>query len=353
MTAGSIFLVAPFVAAASAFDTASMQPTVMEILDGTRRRDRSTLIPAAAVVLWSYFAYVLVWIAIVCGIISAGGITPADLWTPGEVGAALLGAAAVGSLIGTLVSGVGAPVFAAAAVLVAATISRGWGGNLFEVPSTYGTMIGIERTPSRALLLILAHLGLALSAFIVARALRSQSRVAVVASILIGAMSLSPQALWNYDADEYRPVSVAMMCLGRDPAVCGPPRSQAVLRLYQRDLRDAQLRLSGTGLSFPGTFVVARGQRVGELDASQSLLSVTPEDFADGRLPSQVLASILARPRVCAALFEADQAGPYLNLIDGVQVWLTQELAGGTADAAPARIRAAYDKLASCPLRRS
>src|SRR5690349_5545946 len=101
LTAASLIIVSPCVAAAAAFDTSRrFRPTLALLSRGSTRRSWQIALPAMAVVAWAVLAYLLVWIIAAVLVMRHAGVGVTDWWVFPEIVAPLVGAGLVGLLAG-------------------------------------------------------------------------------------------------------------------------------------------------------------------------------------------------------------------------------------------------------------
>lgn len=344
----------PVLAAMAAYDaTTRVQPTLAMVGRSGSRGWGVTLLPPGAAFVWAAVAMAAAWAVVVAVVVVSRGIAPADWWVVLETLFAFAAALAVGSWIGNHAGGVLAPALAAV-VVIAATLLKFLGVTAFQVVSSSGPMVGIERTPSRALVtigvnasIVVLFLGLELSGN---RGRRRPPVVALVALALPLVITLGLSV--DREAEEYRPTQEASVCVGSDPVVCGPARAQRLLTVAQRDLADATVALGRSGLPLPDAFMVARGESVRELGPDRAELPVQLASLGRGHLSRSVVLDALSQPHVCAALFEAPTAEEYLNLAAGVRAWMDQQLSlpAGASGPAPGAVLDAYHRLDSCTI---
>ena len=354
-SAAVVLIFAPFVAAVVAYDVSRrFNPTLAEVARGSSRGSFATFLPMTAVFLWALAATAVSWAVIGIAVAKAGGVGASDPWIYLETMSAYAAAAAVGTLVGNHVKGVTAVAVAAGIVLAAATVLGGRGIKAFQVVSSSGTMIGLERTPSRAALAIAVNLSIALLCIVAARltsGVRPPSRLGLGALAIPLVASLVMYMTLPIRDSEYRATREAQACVGSSPVMCGPARAADLLRGAQRDLAAARLKLQNSQLALPDRFVIARGDAARALGSSATPLDYDPSSLVDGHLGRDVVVQALATPRLCEALFHGATAPEYLDLISEVSVWLTKALEPrqGPSEAAPAAVRVAYAKLLTCP----
>lgn len=353
-TSAAVFIFAPLVAAVAAYDVSRrVHPTLAHVARGSVRGAAALLLPVAAAVVWAVAASAVSWTVIWTAVSLSAGIGPRDPWVYAETAAAYLAAAAVGALVGHRAKGVAGAAFAAGLVLIVGTVLAGWGVKAFQVASSSGTMIGIERTPVRAGLAIALNLSIALlclAALRLTTGVSRPSRVALAAVALPLAAVLVMHVALPIRDSEYRPTREAQACVGDAPVVCGPEGAARLLQKAQRDLAQARLALRESQLPLPERFAIARGDAVRSLGPSVAELSYDPSALVDGHLRREALVQALAAPRVCDALFHESTAPEYLDYLSEVGGWLDGQLQATAAglEPAPASVQAAYAKLSTC-----
>jgi len=177
LTAASLIVVCPCVAAAAAFETSRrLRPTLALLARASTRRSWQISVPAMAVAAWSVLAYVAVWVVAAVLVAAHHGVGVTDWWIFPEIIAPLIGAGMVGMVIGMAVAGRSAAPVAAVAVVAALIVASPWGRGPFEAVTTYGTLTGLQRPPGRALAAIIAALLVALGAFVAAREIHRPGR---------------------------------------------------------------------------------------------------------------------------------------------------------------------------------
>ncbi len=293
------------------------------------------------------------WVGVVATAVGSGGIAPTDWWIMPETLLAYAAALAVGQWIGSSVRGALAPVLAAVLVIVA-TLPTGVGVRALQVATTSGTMVGLDRTPSRALVSIGVNASMLLlfTGLTLARNRgRARPRSAVLAALavpLVVTLGLSVRS----PAQEFRPSQAATVCVGSSPTVCGPARAQRLLTIAQRDLAQATSALAASGLRLPSEYAVARGDAGQALGLGVTQLPIELSSLTGNHLPRAALLDALAQPRLCAALYTAQSAEEYIELADMVSSWIGQQFAlpGGPTGPAPADVQDANHRLNECPL---
>jgi hypothetical protein len=354
-SAGLVLIFCPLLAAVVAYDVSRrVNPTLAEVGRGSSRGMFAAFLPMTAAFLWALAATAVSWAVIGMAASSAGGVGASDPWIYLETISAYAAAAAVGTLVGNHVKGVTSVAVAAGIVLAAAVVLAGPGIKAFQVASSWGTMIGLERTPLRAALAIAVNLSIALLCMGVAgltSGVRRPSRLALGALAIPLVASLIIAVTLPIRDSEYRATREAQACVGSSPVVCGPARATDLLSWAQHDLAAARLKLRDSQLALPARFVIARGDAARALGSSATPLEYDPSSLVDGHLGRDVLVQDLATPRLCEALY-GEGPQEYLDLIFGVSQWLTKALepGQGPSEAAPPAVRAAYAKLLTCPI---
>ena len=354
-SASAVIIFSPFLAAVVAYDVSRrFNPTLAEVARESSRGSFAIFLPMTAVFLWALAATAVSWAVIGIMVAKAGGVGAGDPWIYLETMSAYAAAAAVGTLVGNHVKGVTAVAIAAGIVLAAATVLGGQGIKAFQVVTSTGTLIGIERTPARAALAIAVNLSIAILCIAAARltnGVKPPSRLALGALSIPLVATLALHMTLPIRDSEYRPTRQAQACVGSSPVVCGPARATNLLRGAQGDLSAARLKLRNSELALPDRFVVARGDAVRTLGSSATALDYDPSSLVDGHLGRDVIFQAFATPRVCEAFFHDATGTEYLKLTSTVTDWLKKALepGPGPGEAAPAAVRVAYAKLATCP----
>lgn len=351
---GALFVFSPLVAAAAAYDVARRaKPQLVDLGLGARRGVVGPLSPGLAVLLWALAACCVGWLTV--GLITTldDGLGPSDPWVFAETLAALGAAAVVGVVVAVLVDGVLAAVVAAGAVIVIASVTSGHGANLFQVASSTGSLIGIERTPARALATVFSHVAIAGSGVGVLTALFSAVSTPRrwMAGVTVTAAAVVAAALvWPFTESEYQPTTGPSACVGSAAvAVCGPASAARLLETPAADLSAARDRLAGSGLVLPVRFHVLRGAAADDLPDDETLLDLDSSALVGGHLPVEVVSTTLATPRLCAAFYSNEAAPEYLDRVGVVRNWVQQALTGEpTTGAAPQEVREAFAALSSC-----
>ncbi len=336
LTAASLLLVCPGVAAATAFDVSRrLRPTVAMLSLGSTRPWVHIALPALAVVAWSVLAYVLVWAVAAVMVFTHDGVGITDWWVFPETLFPVFSAGMVGLLVGMAVSGRWAAPLAAVAVLAAAVVDSPWGRGPFEAVTTYGTLTGLQRPTGRALAAVVGVLVVGLGALVAARELhrsgRTRRAVVIGCAVVIVVGTVVPAA-WPWRQEVYVVTQEPYGCVGSDPAVCGPRSRLKLLRPVQTSLADAYRALAGTDFTGPTSFRVVRVEHHSDLNGAAPL-DFDPAFIRGDRYDPGAIARILARPYTCRALYEAASAAPILDAEDQVVPWLQAVLSGK----APAR----------------
>lgn len=344
----------PVLAAIAAFDASRrLHPTLAVVGRSGSRGWGVTLVPPGAALAWTMILTATAWVGVVATAVGSGGIAPTDGWIVPETVLAYAAALAVGQWIGSMVRGALAPVLAAVVVIVA-TLPTGVGVRALQVATTTGTMVGLDRTPSRALVsigvnvsILLLFTGLTLTT----NRGRPRARPAVLAALtlpLVTTLSLSVGS----PAQEFQPSQAATVCVGSSPRVCGPARTERLLTIAQRDLAQASSALAASGLALPSEYAVARGDAGRALGPGVTQLPIELSSLTRNHLPEAALLDALAQPRLCAALYTAQTADEYLDLAAVVSSWIGQQLAlpEGPTGPAPADVQDANRRLNECPL---
>lgn len=344
----------PVLAAIAAFDSSQrLHPTLAMVARSGSRGWGATLTPPAAALAWTILVTAAAWIAVVVTSTLSGGIGPADWWVLPETVVAYASALAFGQWVGGVVRGALAPVLAAVVVL-AATLATGVGVRAFQLATTSGTMVGLERTPSRALVSI----GVNASVLLLFTGLtwttnrgRARPRTATLVALVLPLL-LTVGLSAGSSAQEFQPSQSTPVCIGANPRVCGPARTERLLTLAQRDLAGATTALAGSGLQLPNRYAIARGEAGRTLGPDTTQLPIELSSLVRGHLPRPALVGALARPRLCAALYTASTAQEYLDLAAVVSAWIDTALThpGGTSGPAPAEVQDANRRLTTCAL---
>lgn len=352
--AASVYVFAPLVAACAAYDVGGRSGRDWLLIGRTTRRGVATaLAPSGAITLWAVSAVLLSWAAVALVVSLAQGIGPSDALVAVEMVSALAAAAVVGAVVGVLVEGLLAVAVSAGGVVLAAMMTSGAGSKLFQVATSTGSLIGIERTPARALVTIASNtLVVAMGCLAVAlkfRSTRHGSRLLLV-PLGIVLMTLVLVSRWPFTASEFRESTQPTRCVGKEVTLCGPAHASPVLDRVAVDLSAALTRLQPSGLSLPTRFAIARGGDAARVPDGVTPISLETEDFTQGHLPIQAMAEVFSVPRPCAAFDGDDTVHEYLAQVTLVRDWITLQL---TSDSpvvpAPDTIRAAFQRLATCP----
>jgi hypothetical protein len=352
LTAASLVVVSPCVAAAAAFDTSRrLMPTLAMLSRGSVRHPFSVALPALAVVAWSVAVYVVVWAVAAAFVVRRGGVGITDWWVFPEIVAPLFGAGMVGLVVGLTLASRWAAVAAAVAVMTASVAAVPWGRGAFEALTTYGTLTGLERPSARAAAVVVGVVVVALGCLVAARELNRPSRarrlVLAACATVVGVAALAPAA-WPWRQDVYVFTTEPYGCVGRAPAVCGPQSRLPLLRPVQASLADAYRALDGTEFVGPRAFSVERVDHYSHL-AGAAPLDFDPAFLRGDRYDTVAVAGLLLRPHQCRALFDASGAGPILEAQSRVQPWLVAVLRGGIpARPVPAEVSADFDIIQQC-----
>lgn len=354
--AGSVFVFAPLIAAVTAFDVARRaRPALYDVALGASRGAWAVLSPAVAVLGWSLLASCASWLTIAAIVAQSDGLGPSSYWVFAETLAACAAAASLGALMGTYLDGLVAVAASAGVVLLAVLLIGDHDVSVFQVAGSSGTMLGLERTPARAILAIACNICIVAACVLLVvvriRAFR-RARLWDIGAALLAVAGLVMSGLWPYVYDEYRFSSSEMACAGERVVVCGPARGLQFWRRAAGDLETARKKLEGSGLELPTRFAVVRGDRLRDLPEGTSLLDYDTAALVNGHLNRRSIAYTLATPRICAAFFSDTNARPYLDLVDITSSWLLTELADSSGAEAPPAVRAAYQELATCSVRR-
>ena len=352
----AIFIFAPVVAAATAYDVARRaRPLFLELSMGSRRGVVAPLVPAIAVLTWSLAACCIGWLAVLLVVFSSDGVGPHDRWVFMETITALVACAVVGVVVAVVLEGTLAAGVAAGVAILLATLTSGHGANLFQVASSSGSLIGIERTPDRAVATVLCHVVLSSAAVVglagVFRAVRNRRRWTVFTTLAATTVVLASM-YWPFAESEYQPTSEAVVCTGSGVVVCGPASARPLLQNSAGDLSDARQKLAGSGLTLPERFYVLRGQAADDVPATATLLDLDSSSLVRGHLSTGAVAATLSMPRVCAAFYSDTGAPALLARVSVVSSWLQPHLAPGMkVGAAPPEVQTAFESLATCETR--
>lgn len=348
-----MFFFSPILAGATAFDVgrragSSFEPAGLFTIRGPLN---APLIASAGVAA-SMVVHLLAWIALVAVARANAGLPFADFLIGPETLAALAASAAVGLLVGGLRSDLMGPVIATAAVLLTQMLTRSWELTVFQVASSAGTLLGIERTPTRALLAIGINMSVALSCVLALWAARSpivaHRRFWIAASVvpIVSILLLRP-ALLPTDS-EYRPETGPTVCIGQAPTVCGPQSASGLLAVARADLDKAIRHLADSQLPFPQRYAIARGESINSLPPNTAELALDPSILEQGHLSQQTLTDTLSLPRFCEAMTNAEQAQPLLAHLEQVHTWLATQMRAERPEPAPETVKAAYSALLDC-----
>lgn len=368
LSASSVLLTTPFVAAAAAFDTGHrLRSTLARLGLGSPRLRLHVLAPAVAVAVWVVTAYVVAWVVAAAIVTAHHGVGVTDWWVFGEISAPLVAAAFVGSLLALVlpeaVSAVlGAPL-AAVTVLAGTVLASPWGRGPFEAVTTFGTLTGLERPVVRAVTVIGADVVLAAAAAAaVAAAYRPERARRVLfggCAVVMLAATVLPAA-WPWTRDVYTVSTEAVACVGTAPAVCGPASRARLLVPVQASLAAAYTTLAGTDFAGPSTYTVTRLDHYADLhgaaplDFDPALLHEGPghdglEDPRSDVYAQPGVVAALLRPHQCRELFNAEQALAILNAQDRVRPWLQAVLEERTAARpVPTAVQTAFTVIESC-----
>jgi hypothetical protein len=352
LTAASLIVVCPCVAAAAAFDTSRRwRPTLALLSRGSARRSWTIALPALAVVGWAVLAYLVAWAVAAVVVAAHHGVGVTDWWIFPEIVAPLIGAGMVGLAVGSGVAGRSAAPLAAVAVVAALVVASPWGRGPFEAVTTYGTLTGLQRSPARALAAIAAGLAVALAAFTAAREVqRPDGRRRPVLGAVAVAVVLAAvvPAAWPWHQDVYEVTQEPYGCIGRAPSVCGPRSRLPMLRPVQASFAAAYLKLGATDFTRPTSFRVTRVDHYSELDGAAPL-DFDPAFIQGTRYAPGAVAQALVRPHQCRELFGATSAIPLLKAQDRVVPWLQAVLVGrASARPVPADVESSFQLIEHC-----
>ena len=98
--------------------------------------------------------------------------------------------------------------------------------------------------------------------------------------------------------------------------MCGPTRTERLLTIAQRDLAQATSALAASGLTLPSQYAIARGDAARALGPGITQLPIELSSLTRNHLPRAALIDALAQPRLCAALYTAQSAEEYIELLD-------------------------------------
>lgn len=351
--ASAVAFVTPVLAAAVAYDVArGVRPGLAEVGSASVRGRWVAVAPTVAAWGWALLPFVVVWAVVPVVARSLGGAVGGDPWLYAEVAVTLAAAACAGMAIGSWMQGLTGVVVAAGAVLAAQVALEAFGVRLFQVAVSSGTMIGIERTPERAVTLVGVALAVILGAIRAEHDARSERTVgqwslATVGAGLVVVVVVAAGVPWS--DSEYRPTRELHVCLGEEPTLCGPRSAQPLLVVAQRDLAAGRSALAGSGLPLPGLVHIARGDAVRELPEDATLLDYDPSQARGGHLARATVSATFALPRMCADLFRDAGSAAVLERVRTVREYFDGVLAGHLAPGpAPPAVSAAYRELRRC-----
>lgn len=352
--AASVFIFSPFVAAAAAHDVARRtRPTMYDVALGSPRGVWAVTSPALAVLCWSVLASMVSWAVVGVVVARNGGIGPSDPWIFLETVTAFAAAAVLGAVVGAYVEGLTAVAVAAGVVLMSAVLFGAGGISLFQVASSSGTMLGIERTPTRAILAIAANSSIIVAGVVLTasrlHAMRTPAAWGTGTAILVAVLA-GLSAWWPVTDSEYRPSQELYSCVDDGVVVCAPAKASRLSQRAAEDLGVARQQLSASGLELPTRFAVVRGVAVGQLPPDTALLDYDTSTLVDGHLSPETVANTFATPRACAAFFSDAESRAYLEYVETVRSWILVELVEGLGRRAPTGVRDAYQQLSSCKL---
>lgn len=296
------------------------------------------------------------WVGVGGIVIVHSGIGPRDLWIYAETAAVVAAACAVGVLCGCRLDATTAVVAAAISVFGSAILLSRVDLRPFQVATSSGTSIGVDRTPDRALVAILLHGAVVFVGYLVAWAAASSADRARRWEIVFGSVALAAVVIFAatrpFQDSEFRPTHEASTCVGHAPTVCGPRSADKLLIVVQKDLAQAEAQLSRSGLPLPTDYRVVRGEAVRGVGAATPF-TLDPADLTTGHLPTDAVAQLLSRPHVCASLYSDQDATATLDQIDLVTAWMATALVTEDPGRAPETVRSAYANLSACPLPRA
>lgn len=352
LTAASLIVVSPCVAAAAAFDTSRrLRPTLAILSRGSTRHSVHIALPALAVVAWSVLAYMVVWTVAAVLVAMHGGVGVTDWWVFPEIVAPLVGAGMVGLLAGMSLGGRTAAPVAAVAVIAALIAAAPWGRGPFEAVTTYGTLTGLQRPTIRAVAAIVGVLIVAFGALVAAREVHrpiTSRRVVLGGSAAVILLGTIVPAAWPWRQDVYESTREPYGCIGGTPSVCGPQSRLSLLRPVQASLADAYRTLEGTDFTRPTSFRVTRLDHYAELHGSAPL-DFDPAFIRGNRYDKGAIAQALVRPHQCLDLFDATRSVPILDAQDRVQPWLKAVLSGETQPhPVPPVVASSFKVVANC-----
>lgn len=351
--AAYVFLLAPIVAAAVSYDIGQRARPEMALIGTTARRGAMALLsPAAAILAWSVVGAVVAWAMLALITATAGGLPPRDPWVFAETIASLSAAASLGMIVAVLVDGILAVAISAGLVLTTATLTSGQGANLFQVATSSGTMVGIERTPERAFATIACHVvivAVACACLIARQHAHPLSRRRLGVASFAVSLPIAAAMVWPYSASEYRPSEEARACVGSTVKVCGPRSASPLLKTAAMDLNEATRRLRPSGLPLPEQYVIARGSAADTLAQDQTLLDLDSSQLIEGHLPTSTLASAVSTPRLCRGFYSNQEAPALIEHVRIVSTWAAEALTeSGPVSVAPTAVREAYAALTTC-----
>lgn len=351
--ASAVALVTPVLAAAVAYDVVrGVRPGLAEVGSSSVRGRWVALAPTVAAWGWALLPFVVAWAVVPVVVRSLGGAAGSDPWLYVEVAATLGAAACVGMAIGSWIEGLTGVVVAAGAVLTAQVVLESFDVRLFQVAVSSGTMIGIERTPERAVALVGVAAAVILGAIRAERCARSERPGPRRSPALVGvgvAVVIMAVAGIRWSDGEYRPTREPTVCLGTAPILCGPRSARPLLIPAQRDLAVGRSALAGSSLPLPDVVHIARGDAVRELPDDAALLDYDPSQTRAGHLPRETVSATFALPRVCADLFRDAESAVVLERIRTVREYLDTVLDGnGKPGPAPPAVAGAYRWLKGC-----
>ncbi|MGN6332734.1 MAG: hypothetical protein ACTHOD_13950 [Motilibacteraceae bacterium] len=346
-----LVLVSPLLAAAVAFDVARWQPVASALSASTRRWRAATLAVPAAHVAWAFGCIALVLSTAVVRLSLDHAMGRPDLWLPAELLAALVAAASVGLVLGTVCPpGLAAP--AAAVVVIAIAALGGSVGlmNTFSPQGAAGSLLMLERDPGAAAFAVLLDVGVV--ALALALALRGSARkglwrvgVGVAAAGVLALVAVPGGALPR----EYRPVASPESCVAREAVrVCGPELAHRHLTDVADAVQQATSMLAASGLPFPHSYVLATPGSPPDPAETRTVVWASTAQLHDDRRQSAIAAA-LAAPRDCPAMYQlGPDTGPLVDDQAQVSSWIRQALASGHRSAAPPPVVEAYRDLSSC-----
>ncbi|WP_432507595.1 hypothetical protein [Kineococcus arenarius] len=361
LSAASVLVTTPFVAAAAAFDTGRrFRPTLAHLTLGAARHRLQVLTPGLAITVWAVLAYVVVWVVAALIVTAHDGVGVTDWWVFAEIAAPLLAAGLLGTAVAMLLPSsitgfVAAPV-AAVTVLAGTVAASPWGRGPFEAVTTFGTLTGLQRPAVQAVATIAAALVLALLAAVAAREAHrpapARRGVLAACTALVLTAALAP-AVWPWREGVYVVSNEPVRCVGSAPAVCGPASRTRLLVPVQTSLAKAYRTLAGTDFTRPAKYTVTRLDHYADLDGAAPLdFDPTLIHHTEGGTASYARSGVLAallRPHQCREVFTAQRAPLILDAQDRVRPWLDAVLAGQTpARPVPTAVQSAFDVIADC-----